>query len=165
MKNGIKPTISRDYVFKFLYHTQFDFFKNKDICKENQFDQDSLNKKLETFNTCFKESDPEHLNNFINYETLQHAKELIEGILKNYNYLIEIIQKNSNNWKIERIGKIDLTVLLIGTFELEFIQSTPVKVVINEAINLVKKYGREDSHAFINGIMQSILTNKLKHQE
>jgi len=154
MKNNIRPTIARDYAFKFLYHTQLAIFKENDL-----FDIESLNEKLEIFYTSFLEQDVEHHDNSINNDTVKYAHELIKGILVNHQQLKEKIAQNSNNWPLARIDKIDLTVLLIGTFELIFLKSTPAKVAINEAINLVKKYGNKESYAFVNGILQSIWTS------
>jgi N utilization substance protein B len=62
----------------------------------------------------------------------------------------------SHHWRIERMSSIDRNVLRLATYELYFQTETPVKVVINEAIEIAKKYGSADSSKFINGILDQI---------
>ena len=68
----------------------------------------------------------------------------------------KIIQECSDNWILERMTVIDRNILRMGTCELLFDFLTPPKVVINEAIDIAKKYGNEDSPEFINGILDKI---------
>ncbi len=74
-----------------------------------------------------------------------------------------LIQKYSNGWDITRLVKIDKDILRIAITELLYIKETPVKVVVDEAVELAKKYSTEDSSSFINGILAKvILENGLK---
>ena len=73
------------------------------------------------------------------------------------------IQKYSNGWDISRLVKMDKDILRIAITELLYIKETPVKVVVDEAVELAKKYSTEDSSSFINGILAKvILENGLK---
>ena len=73
------------------------------------------------------------------------------------------IQKFSVGWNIDRLVKIDKDILRIAITELLFVQQTPHKVVIDEAIELAKKYSTEDSSSFINGILGKVVeTNSIK---
>ena len=73
------------------------------------------------------------------------------------------IQKYSNGWDISRLVKMDKDILRIAITELMYIKETPVKVVVDEAVELEKKYSTEDSSSFINGILAKvILENGLK---
>ena len=66
------------------------------------------------------------------------------------------IEETAKSWKISRMGKVDLTVLRLAVYEMEFDEDVPVGVAINEAVELAKKFGGDDSPAFINGILGKI---------
>ena len=68
----------------------------------------------------------------------------------------EVIQKYSDHWVLDRMTVIDRNILRMGVCELLFDFSTPPKVVINEAIDIAKKYGNEDSPEFINGVLDKV---------
>jgi transcription antitermination protein NusB len=83
-------------------------------------------------------------------------KELVISLLGNEKEIDGIIQKHSDHWGLDRMAVIDRNILRMGTCELLFGFSTPPKVVINEAIDIAKKYGNEDSPEFINGILDKV---------
>ena len=83
-------------------------------------------------------------------------KKLVRSIFKQIKEIDEIIQKFSDNWVLDRMTVIDRNILRMGTCELLFNFSTPPKVAINEAVDIAKKYGNEDSPEFINGILDKI---------
>ena len=82
--------------------------------------------------------------------------ELVKSTLKQIKEIDEIIHKVSDNWVLDRMTVIDRNILRMGTCELLFSFSTPPKVAINEAVDIAKKYGNEDSPEFINGILDKI---------
>ncbi len=84
------------------------------------------------------------------------VQEHFEMIVRFKTSLDIIIQMKSHRWRIERMSSIDRNVLRLATYELYFQTETPVKVVINEAIEIAKKYGSADSSKFINGILDQI---------
>ena len=63
------------------------------------------------------------------------------------------INEVSKGWKTIRMGKVDLTLIRLAVYEIRFEEELPVKVSINEAVELAKKYGTDDSPAFVNGIL------------
>jgi N utilization substance protein B len=81
---------------------------------------------------------------------------LIEGILNTKFGVDNIIRRFSNNWKLSRMACVDRNVLRIAVYEMLYCEDIPYKVSINEAIDVAKKYGTEESGAFINGILDSI---------
>ena len=83
-------------------------------------------------------------------------KNLVGSLLDKVKEIDEIIQKFSDNWVLDRMTVIDRNILRMGTCELLFNFSTPPKVAINEAVDIAKKYGNEDSPEFINGILDKI---------
>ena len=94
--------------------------------------------------------------NSLQYEVEVFMKELVIAILKQMKEIDAIIQKFSDNWVIDRMAIIDRNILRMGTCELMFNFSTPPKVAINEAVDIAKKYGNEDSPEFINGILDKV---------
>ena len=81
---------------------------------------------------------------------------LVFSLIDKVKEIDEIIQKFSDHWVLDRMTVIDRNILRMGVCELLFDFSTPPKVVINEAIDIAKKYGNEDSPEFINGILDKV---------
>lgn len=73
--------------------------------------------------------------------------------------LLGLIANTSTDFDIERIFKVDLAILLVATFELKYRPETPYKVVVNEAVNIAKKYSTDKSYAYINGVLAKIINN------
>ena len=67
-----------------------------------------------------------------------------------------VIERYSDNWKLNRMSGVDRNVMRIAVYELLYCEDIPPKVSINEAVDIGKKFGTEESGAFINGIMDSI---------
>ena len=81
---------------------------------------------------------------------------LVEGVINTRPEIDAIIERFSNNWKIGRMSCVDRNVMRIAVYELLYCEEIPPKVSINEAIDVGKKYGTEESGSFINGILDSI---------
>jgi len=92
------------------------------------------------------------------------SKELVLGVWENIDKIDETIRKVSKNWRLERMSRVDKSILRLATYELLFRDDIPPKVSINEAIELGKKFGNGSSYSFINGILDSIY-NSLKKGE
>ena len=84
-------------------------------------------------------------------------------IMKEMWSIDEEIQKYSNGWDISRLVKIDKDILRIAITELLYTKGAPLKVVVDEAVELAKKYSTEDSSSFVNGILAKVIVeNGLK---
>lgn len=134
--------ISREHAMKLLYQLEF----HKDNCDnaiDSFIEQNNISKSDENF-----------------------IRELIYGIYAKIQDIDCLIENNLRGWKIERISKVDLSILRISVFEILEREDIPVNVSINEAIELAKKYSGKDSAAFINGILGKIYdaVNKQKKQ-
>jgi N utilization substance protein B len=81
---------------------------------------------------------------------------LVQGVLKNKTSIDQIIEQFSDNWKLFRMACVDRNILRIAVFEMLHCDDIPPRVAINEAVDIGKKYGTEDSGAFINGILDGI---------
>ena len=92
-------------------------------------------------------------------ETRPYADESVRGVLDEREGLDETIRTASENWRIERMTRVDRNVLRLGTWELKHRTDVPRAVVLDEAIELAKRYGSEESGAFVNGVLNQIADN------
>jgi N utilization substance protein B len=81
---------------------------------------------------------------------------LIEGTWQKRDYLDELISRHSENWSLMRMARVDRNILRMAVYELLFCDDIPPKVTLNEAIDLGKIYGSENSGSFINGILDAL---------
>lgn len=94
-----------------------------------------------------------------------YISKMIDIITDRKDILDKTIEENLKNWSINRISKIDLSILRVAIGEILFIEDIPINVSINEAIELAKKYGTESSPNFINGILGSLVNKEEKEDE
>ena len=92
------------------------------------------------------------------------AEELVAGVTANSEEIDNLIAGTSKNWAISRMAKVDLNILRLAVFELIFRIDIPRNVTINEAIEVAKKFGTEDSPAFVNGILDEIAATLTEKQ-
>lgn len=95
-------------------------------------------------------------HNKIAVEIREYADFLVNGVSENIALIDEMISMYCKNWDIIRLAVIDLNILRIGVFELVFCRQIPYAVIINEAIEISKIYGSEDSPVFINGLLDNV---------
>jgi len=97
-------------------------------------------------------------NNEINStQAKEYINDMVGGINNNSKEILESISKNlKQDWEIERVSKVNLALLKLAIYEINY-KELPYKVVINEVVELAKKYGEETSHSFINGILASVV--------
>jgi N utilization substance protein B len=94
--------------------------------------------------------------------TRAFANKLFEGAVQEATTLDELITKHADNWRFERLSSIDRAILRLGIYELLF-AATPGKVVLNEAVDLAKKFSSEEASGFVNGILDAV-HNSLKNK-
>lgn len=125
---------TRELAFKLLYQIEI----QKEINKEDMllfFENNDINSK----------------------QAQEYIEDVIDGISKESKEIINTISKNlKEDWEIERISKINLALLKLGIYEIVY-KKLPYKVVINEVVELAKKYGEDISQSFINGILASVI--------
>jgi transcription antitermination protein NusB len=89
-------------------------------------------------------------------ETQRFARELVSGVRSNLAEIDALIREYSHHWRIDRMTRVDRNVLRIGIFELKYRADIPRSVSIDEAVELGKIYGTEESSAFVNGLLDRI---------
>ena len=108
--------------------------------------RDPVEDPIGQFCTSFTQDNP----------TQPYFHRLVEGVLEHRIKIDTVIEQFSSNWKLSRMSCVDRNVLRIAVFELLYCADIPSKVSINEAIDVGKRFGTDESGAFINGILDSI---------
>ena len=87
----------------------------------------------------------------------EYVKDIAKGIKENDEEITKIISENlKSGWTIDRISTVDLTLLKLAIYEIKYIK-TPYKIIINEVVNMAKKYGEETAGSFINGVLAKVV--------
>lgn len=120
------------------------------------------------FHLEFSSGDPDGIfdlicDNFKSQEPIRpFAKKLFLGVCEKMKDLDELISHASKNWRLERMPLVDKCVLRLAAFEILFMEDIPPKVSIDEAVEMGKKFGSEDSGSFINGVLDSVYNTLFK---
>lgn len=136
-----------------LYADPLDGF---DIFRESEYqaeDEDGVPIQL-----AYPEEDDDGANIVVPDEQEELAGftwELVRGVWQKQAELDKIITEFSQNWRLERMGRVELALLRLAVYELIFSDETPPKVIINEAIELSKQFGDDNSRGFVNGILDA----------
>jgi N utilization substance protein B len=88
------------------------------------------------------------------------SRELVKRTLENHSHIDATIEAQSENWKLGRISRVSLAALRIAFCEIDYFDDIPHGATINEAVELVKKYGAEDEAAYLNGILGGYVRRK-----
>lgn len=112
------------------------------------FEQGELTEQLHLFTEELeelKEADFLYINNKCNeiFDKIPEIDEIVNEVVK--------------GWKTSRMGKVDLSIIRLAVYEMKFEEEVPVKVAINEAVELAKMYGTDDSASFVNGVLAKLV--------
>lgn len=131
----------REQLFMMLF--QYDFFL------PNEFgEQIEIYLQNPIVDTGEIETDP---------EVAAKLKSKLDDIVGRLENIDRILEGAISGWKLNRIGKTDITILRLAAYEMKFDESIPEKVAINEAVELAKKYGGESSSGFVNGVLARMI--------
>lgn len=130
-------TETRELTFELLYSLEI-----------QKMEQEEYNEQIELFLVE---------QNVSQEKAKTYMTETINGIAKNKEEILELISQNlKEKWDISRVSKINITLLKLATYEIVYTE-LPYKVVVNEAVEIAKKYGDDTSPAFINGVLANII--------
>lgn len=109
--------------------------------------------------------DKQRIEEFCKYQNIhkndiEFFEEIVLNFIEHIDDIVNIIENNTKQWNLDRINKLDLSILQVGVCEILYVESTPDSVAINEAVELAKEYSTEKSYSFINGILGSVLKRK-----
>ena len=93
------------------------------------------------------------------------ADQLVQGTLAHREEIDRLIASHANNWEINRMALVDRNILRMGAYELLYVEEVPPNVCLNEAVELAKRFGDEDSSKFVNGILDTIHKTHARHAE
>lgn len=124
----------REHLFRMLFRK--DFHEDAELNEQIDLYFESLNEP--------KEAD------------LLYLKERFQKIIEMIPDIDVILSEASSGWKLNRMGKVDLTVMRLAIYEIKYDQDIPVKVAINEAVEIAKLFGGESSGAFVNGVLAKL---------
>lgn len=86
----------------------------------------------------------------------EYMREKYEKVLEHVEEIDELLNKVSSGWKVNRMSKVDLNILRLAVYEMKYDEDVPFKVAINEAVELSKNFGGDESSSFVNGILGKI---------
>ncbi|MGN1013051.1 MAG: transcription antitermination factor NusB [Clostridia bacterium] len=128
---------ARDNAFKCVYELEFGMNENLEKILEN----------------CYEENDNK-------LDEKDYIEKVLKGVKENLKEIDDIILSKLKNWSIDRIAKIDLAILRLAIYEIKYMEDIPVKVSANEAVELAKTYGNNDSKSFVNGVIAKVIESK-----
>lgn len=152
--NPQKRSLGREYAFKFIYKHLLNHFSDEklDLITDAKY----LDEALELFDHSYHEEDIEHPDNKADIHTKSFSRSLIIGALRNEEKNSKLIEQHLTNNNLQKVDRMNLAVLLLGVYEIQSATDTSAGVFINEYINIAKKYCPNDSHGFINSILDKI---------
>ncbi|MDR1390370.1 MAG: transcription antitermination factor NusB [Treponema sp.] len=97
-------------------------------------------------------------------ETADFSRLLLQGAVENIEPVDELIKRQLVHWDFSRVNRVDQAILRLGVYEMAFQKETPA-VVINEAVNISKEFGNDDSYRFVNGVLDGVRKSLLEPVE
>lgn len=125
----------REHLFRMLFHKEF--YKEEELDEQIALYFDNLEKTPAE-------------------EQVSEVTDRFRAILERIPEIDEMVDEVSKGWRLNRMGKVDLTILRIAIYEMKYDDEIPVGVAINEAVELAKKYGEDHSRSFVNGILAKL---------
>jgi N utilization substance protein B len=98
-------------------------------------------------------------------DNISFIRELVGGVIQNKGELDENIKRFAPTWPVEQISLVDRNILRLAIFELLFDNKAPLKVAINEAVELAKSFGSDNSARFVNGVLSSVSSLAVRQQK
>ena len=125
----------REQIFKLLFRAEF--YEEEELPEQVQLFFEELDKKEE--------------------KDISYIQEKTQQILARLPEIDGLINEAAKGWKTSRMGKVDLTLIRLAVYEIKFEEEIPTGVAINEAVELAKSYGTDDSASFVNGILAKLV--------
>ena len=124
----------REHLFRMLFRKEF-------------HDANELNEQIELYFDMLEEPSEKDLD---------YLKDKFDKVLERLVDIDAMIEQVTEGWKITRIGKVDLTIIRLAVYEMKYDEEVPTKVAINEAVEIAKIFGEDNSPSFINGVLAKL---------
>lgn len=132
----------------------------RENCFKLMFEYEFLKEKNEVSLLSFLENDD------LSEDEKNYVKEEYEGLIEKDKELESIIEKYLKGYTLKRLFKVDLSILKLAIYEMLYSsEKTPSKVIINEAVELAKKYSTDKSYSFVNGVLASVYNGEMDGKE
>lgn len=107
------------------------------------------------------------IKHFSTDESIQSFSSLLcKGLIENLVKIDTRITRASENWSLSRMSRVDRSIIRLATFEIVYLDEVPINVSINEAIEIAKKYGADESSTFVNGVLDKVASHfRAEHQD
>ena len=128
-------SIIREHIFKILFRAEF--YNKEELIQQTDYYVSEL---------CSAKD-----------KEIEYIKDKTLAIIDKLSEIDEIINENSDGWPTNRLGKAELTIMRLAVYEIRFDEEIPDGVAINEAVELSKKYGSDNSSSFVNGVLAKII--------
>lgn len=125
----------REQIFKFIFRVEFN-------------DREEMQEQEQLFFESFEMEEQE-----IKDEDAEYISNKSRKILEFLDEIDGMINRQAKGWTTQRMGKVDLTILRLAVYEIVYDEDVPTGVAINEAVELAKKFGKEESFGFVNGVL------------
>lgn len=122
----------REQIFKLLFRIEFN-------------SEEEMKQQCDFF---FEDSE-----NPVSEDDMKYIQNKYDNIIIHRKEIDDLINKKAKGWTTERMGKVDLTVIRLAVYEILFDEDVPASVAINEAVELAKKFGQDESYGFVNGVL------------
>ena len=130
----------REHIFKFLFRIEFN-------------DREEMPEQEQFFFEMLKMEAQEERTPKVKDEDAANISTKSNKIIEKLDEIDEMINKQAKGWTTQRMGKVDLTILRLAVYEIVFDEDVPTGVAINEAVELAKRFGQEESSGFVNGVL------------
>ena len=134
----------REHIFKMLFEIEF-------------FEEKELEEQLGLYFEQALDDEIPNPPSFISEEDREVLKTRVREVAEKVPEIDESINRVATGWKTGRMGKADLSILRLAVYEMKYDDTIPVSVAINEAVELAKKFGSEESSSFVNGILAKLV--------
>jgi len=149
-----KRTRSREFALQVLYEIDVASPSLKDALQDFWLDRSDL---------ALSNSEKEAVEkDKTEPEIREYTEHLVEGTLDKLATIDPTIERYAENWEMHRMACVDRNILRLAAYEMLFVDEIPLKVAINEAVELAKRYGEADSSKFVNGILDRIAKTECK---
>ncbi|MDY5806223.1 MAG: transcription antitermination factor NusB [Lachnospira sp.] len=128
-------SIIREHIFKILFRAEF--YNKEELIQQTDYYVSELSSAKD--------------------KEIEYIKDKTLAIIDKLSEIDEIINENSDGWPTNRLGKAELTIMRLAVYEIRFDEEIPDGVAINEAVELSKKYGSDNSSSFVNGVLAKII--------
>lgn len=147
----MKRSKVREHVFRLIFMAEFN---------EAEEMPEIVNRFYQNDMAEYSNEEDDTENGMVSEKDQGEVKERFDAVLAKKSEIDKLLQEKITGWSLDRIGKVELSVLRLAVFEIKYDEKVPESVAIDEAVELAKKYGQDGAGAFVNGILAKFTTKE-----